>query len=323
MEAPKEPHSVSLKVLRLSRPSFSDQTRLPEPAKDTNLSVNPNAPLDHDLHETNGFVFSPLLTLPPTFGSAYVGETFSCSLCANNELPDASGRRVFDVRMTAEMQTPTQTVPLDLTKAEAANDKSHLDVGESLQRIVRFDLQSEGNHVLAVSVTYSETTSHNEDHPRSRTRTFRKLYQFIAAPCLNVRTKVSQLPLQEHSDLKLAQMKPASFALEAQLENMADGPITLEKVAFSPKQSLISTSINWDASWSDIQQMDRPFLMPRDVTQVAFLIKQLSDEKQPKSQVETTKDGRMILGQLTVRWRTAMGDPGFLTTGWLTTRKRP
>ncbi|KAL8785346.1 MAG: hypothetical protein Q9213_003411 [Squamulea squamosa] len=280
MEAAKEPHSVSLKVLRL-------------------------------------------LTLPPTFGSAYVGETFSCSLCANNELPHASDRRIFDVKMTAEMQTPTQTIPLDLTTAGTAKDKPQLDVGESLQRIVRFDLQLEGTHVLAVSVTYTETTSHDEDHPKSRDRTFRKLYQFIAAPCLSVRTKVSQLPLHEHRDPKHAQMKPVSFVLEAQLENMADGSITLENVAFSPKPSLSSASINWDVSWSDMQKMNCPFLMPRDITQVAFLIKQLSDEKQLKSQVETTKDGRMILGQLTIRWRTAMGDPGFLTTGWLTTRKRP
>ncbi|MBH1945675.1 DUF974 domain-containing protein, partial [Erythrobacter sp. YJ-T3-07] len=30
---------------------------------------------------------TPILNLPPSFGSAYVGETFSCTLCANCEVP--------------------------------------------------------------------------------------------------------------------------------------------------------------------------------------------------------------------------------------------
>ncbi|KAL8653066.1 MAG: hypothetical protein Q9226_004001 [Calogaya cf. arnoldii] len=197
--------------------------------------------------------------------------------------------------MTAEMQAPTQTHPLELKAAEEENNKSKLDVGESLQRIVRFDLQSEGNHVLAVNIIYTETTSDDEDGSRSRTRTFRKLYQFIAAPCLGVRTKVSGYPLQEQRNEKRSQTKPVTFALEAQLENMADGPITLENVSFSPKQSFHTTSINWDVPWMDTEEMEYPFLMPGDVTQAAFLIKQQSDGKQSKSQVETTKDGRFIL----------------------------
>ncbi|KAL8673989.1 MAG: hypothetical protein Q9168_001600 [Polycauliona sp. 1 TL-2023] len=224
--------------------------------------------------------------------------------------------------MTAEMQAPTQTVPIELAAAMEATKASNLAVGGSSQRIVRFDLQSEGNHVLAVSVSYTETASDDENGPRSRVRTFRKLYQFIAAPCLSVRTKVSQLPMPEHRNKTDSPAKPITFALEAQLENMADGPITLEKVAFSPKQSFDITSLNWDVSWPGTQKMECPFLMPRDVTQVAFLIKHQSDGKQSRLQLETTKDGRCILGQLTIRWRTSMGDPGFLTTGWLTARKR-
>ncbi|KAI4230870.1 MAG: hypothetical protein LQ349_005971, partial [Xanthoria aureola] len=205
---------------------------------------------------------------------------------------------VSSIQMTAEMQAPTQTVLLELAAADEEKDHSDFHAGESLQRIVRFDLQSEGNHVLAVSVTYTETDSDGEDQSKSRTRTFRKLYQFIAAPCLSVRTKVSGLPVQGNRNEKRSQTKPVSFALEVQLENMADGPITLERVAFSPKQSFNTTSINWDVSWPDTEKTPCPFLMPRDVTQVAFLIKQQPDAKQSKSQVETTKDGRIILGKV-------------------------
>ncbi|KAL8733359.1 MAG: hypothetical protein Q9166_002183 [cf. Caloplaca sp. 2 TL-2023] len=224
--------------------------------------------------------------------------------------------------MNAEMQAPTQTVPLDLVGGEEDSEKSKLDVGESLQRNVRFDLQSEGNHVLAVNVSYTEAPADDDETSKARTRTFRKLYQFIAAPCLSVRTKVSDFPLHGHGNEKRSYAKPMSFALEAQLENMADGSITLEKVAFSPKQSFTFSAINWDVPWPSTQKMDCPFLVPRDISQVAFLIKQQYGEKQQNPQIETTKDGRIILGQLTIRWRTSMGNPGFLTTGWLTTRKQ-
>lgn len=175
-----------------------------------------------------------------------MGETFSCTLCANNELLDGADRKVFAIQIDAEMQAPTQTVPLNLTAAEDMKVGAETDLGGSLQKIIRFDLKEEGNHVLAVSVNYRETIRDSDEKSKGRTRTFRKLYQFVAAPCLNVRTKVSDFPLRGAEDEKRSNAKPMSFALEAQLENMADGPITLEKVAFSPKQSFITTSINWD-----------------------------------------------------------------------------
>ncbi|KAL8734054.1 MAG: hypothetical protein Q9181_003355 [Wetmoreana brouardii] len=302
----------------LSRPSFSEQTRLPEQSNDKESSIDPNASLDHNFHLTERFVFSPLLTLPPAFGSAYVGETFSCTLCANNELPDGADRRIHAVQIIAEMQAPTQSVPLNLIAAEEQEANFELKPAESLQKTIRFDLKEEGNHVLAISVNYTETRLDDNEISKARTRMFRKLYQFVAAPCLRVLTKVSDLPLHGVETEKRSNVKPLSFALEAQLENMADGPITLEEVAFSPKPSFNTTSINWDVSWPYHQKMECPFLTPRDVMQVAFLIKQ-----QLKPSVEVTRDGRVLLGQLTIRWRTAMGDSGFLTTGWLTTRKRP
>ncbi|KAL8969749.1 MAG: hypothetical protein Q9183_001846 [Haloplaca sp. 2 TL-2023] len=210
------------------------------------------------------------------------------------------------------MQAPTQNLPLDLSSTLDESTKSEIDSGESLQKLVRFDLKEEGNHVLAVSVTYKELRPDNGGELKERTRTFRKLYQFVAAPCLSVRTKVSDFPLPGIESGLGSKAKHLSVAMEAQLENMADGPITLKEITFSPKKSFSTTSIQLDD-----QVQESPFLQPRDVTQVAFLIKQL-----PKPPTETTKDGRIILGQLKIHWRTSMGDPGFLTTGWLTTRSR-
>ncbi|KAL9028320.1 MAG: hypothetical protein Q9196_003304 [Gyalolechia fulgens] len=216
----------------------------------------------------------------------------------------------------SSLPAPTQTIPLDLARV-GRGDNVEVVSGDSLQRIIRFDLKEEGNHVLAVSVRYTEFLSDDVGESKSRTRTFRKLYQFIAAPCLSVRTKVSDLPLRGSKSERPSSVKAISFALEAQLENMADGPITLEKVTCSPKLSFDITSINWDVTGPGMDKMQSPFLMPRDVMQAAFLIRQKAN-----STVEMTKDGRVILGQLIIRWRTSMGGPGSLTTGWLSTRKR-
>lgn len=316
MEIQREPHSISLKVLRLSRPSFSEQNRLPEQPPGADLPISPNVSTDHGFQGTKDFIYNPLLKQPPAFGSAYVGETFSCTLCANNELPNDSNRSISGVIISAEIQAPTQTTPLELTSVER-EDSTTVVPGDSLQQIIRFDLKEEGNHVLAVSVRYTETLSDDDGDLKGRIRTFRKLYQFIAAPCLSVRTKVSDFPQRDAKSEKRSYGKLLSFALEAQLENMADGPITLEKVTCSPKLSFDITSINWDSAPPDTGTSKRPFLTPREVTQAAFLIRQ-----KPNSTVEMTKDGRIILGQLIIRWRSSMGDPGSLTTGWLSTRRR-
>ena len=250
-----------------------------------------------------------------------MGEIFSCTLCANNELLEGAERVITGVKIGAEMQTPSGSVPLELTPAEEEPIRHVLEPRESLQKTVRFDLQEEGNHVLAVSLGYSETIMSKERSASSgRVRTFRKLYQFAAQPCLGVRTKISEFPRQPDGG-KNVPPKPTRFTLEAQLENMADGPIMLEQVTFDTKGPFQATSLNWDAPAPDGKRNEPPNMIPRDVMQVAFLI----EEQQQQGTVSLTqrdvKDGRTVLGQLSIRWRTAMGDSGFLTTGWLMTKK--
>lgn len=122
------------------------------------------------------------LTLPPAFGSAYVGETFSCTLCANNELSQGAERVVTGVKITAEMQAPSGAIPLDMRPSDEDIPNRQVGPGQSLQKIVRFDLREEGNHVLAVSLSYSETMISEKSASSGRIRTFKKLYQFIAQP---------------------------------------------------------------------------------------------------------------------------------------------
>jgi hypothetical protein len=119
------------------------------------------------------------------------------------------------------MQTPTAPTgsPLDLTGPEGEEEEGVSPApGESLQKILRFELKEEGNHVLAVTVTYTETALKGEGMAASgRVRTFRKLYQFVAQQLLSVRTKAGELG-----------EGTGRFLLEAQLENMGEGAVSFE-----------------------------------------------------------------------------------------------
>jgi hypothetical protein len=95
-------------------------------------------------------------------------------------------------------------------------DVGSFSPGDSLQRILRLSLHEEGDHTLAVTVTYTETTVSAEGRAAGgKVRTFRKLYQFVAANLISVRTKSCDLEGGIH-------------ALEAQLENLGDYGVVLE-----------------------------------------------------------------------------------------------
>lgn len=130
------------------------------------------------------------------------------------------------------MQTPSQVASLSLEPVDDTAQTDGLQKGQSLQKIVRFDLKEEGNHILAVSISYTETLmGHDSQAASGRVRTFRKLYQFVAQPCLSVRTKASELPPLEVDDKSAGPYGKARlvrYALEAQLENVGDFTVVIK-----------------------------------------------------------------------------------------------
>ncbi|XDG02970.1 hypothetical protein ABKA04_002585 [Annulohypoxylon sp. FPYF3050] len=365
---PKEPHSVSLKVLRLSRPSLVVQHPLPPPlasppSASSPLSPSPqkerrDAPTPASLayHTTadsnpDPFLLAPILQLPPSFGSAYVGETFSCTLCANHDVPlpgevvppPAGGSATLtplsapppgappkkkytkDVKIEAEMKTPSSAsaVKLPLMGADGVVDDGEdgengekgghggtdLDPGQTLQRIVNFDLKEEGNHVLAVTVSYYEATETS-----GRTRTFRKLYQFICKGSLIVRTKVGALPVSppgsSDGDNTPSGKGGRRWVMEAQLENCSEDVMQLCSVGLELEKGLKYRDCNWEVSESK-----RPVLHPGEVEQCCFVVEEKAGEE-----ADEEEDGRIVFGVLGIGWRSEMGNKGFLSTGKLGTR---
>ncbi|KAI1878848.1 hypothetical protein JX265_003025 [Neoarthrinium moseri] len=365
MDPVKEPHSVSLKVLRLSRPSLVTQHPLTNPlstaagARAQTVAASLAYQSRNTTSNPDPFLLTPILNLPPSFGSAYVGETFSCTLCANHEVPpdapaapeqaDAARRPkkyIRDVRIEAEMKTPGSSTVQKLAlgpepaaapaasagDAEADGSKgTDLEPAATLQRIVNFDLKEEGNHVLAVTVSYYEATETS-----GRTRTFRKLYQFICKGSLIVRTKVGVLPAaaaeasgdedkENRGDASEAgaKAKPSettkprpAWILEAQLENCSEDAMQLDRVGLDLEPGLRYRDANWMVSGSA-----KPVLHPGEVEQVCFVVELEDDDGQGgAAAVEESEDGRVIFGVLGIAWRTEMGNRGFLSTGKLGAR---
>ncbi|KAG6024705.1 hypothetical protein E4U19_003554 [Claviceps sp. Clav32 group G5] len=370
IDTTKEAHSVSVKVLRLSRPTLVPQyptaaTTTP-PIPQTTPSSLPASLAYQTPHASNPdpFLLSPILNLPASFGSAYVGETFSCTLCANNDLPPPSAspssspslsttaaasptKSIRHVRIEAEMKTPSLVgAARKLSLGCPPTEGVDLAPGETLQRLVNFDLKEEGNHVLSVTVSYYEATETS-----GRTRTFRKLYQFMCKASLIVRTKVGVLGgvvaaegiVEEGEGDKGASKRSRSsssrrrsssssssrrggsssngggrkWIMEAQLENSSDETMQLDRVDMEVREGLICQDCNWGMGEGGLggpATVQKPILHPGEVEQVCFVLS--LDQERPAEAV----DGRIMFGVLGIAWRGGMGSRGFITTGQLGTR---
>ncbi|KAK8143800.1 hypothetical protein G3M48_006724 [Beauveria asiatica] len=354
-----EPHLLRLLILTLSClhslscPSLVPQYPIEPPCKPSTTTTTAAAatasPLPASLayhpSSTNPspFLLSPILNLPVSFGSAYVGETFSCTLCANNDLDSstATKRQIRDVRVEAEMKTPGQAKAQSLELGPATSQQTDaaaaastdLAPGGTLQKIVSFDLKEEGNHVLAVTVSYYEAAETS-----GRTRTFRKLYQFICKPSLIVRTKVGVLEapsvVATNRKKKKQQQMPSPqrrWVLEAQLENCSDDTMQLDRVVMELEPGLTCRDCNWTAG-SGSAGVQKPVLQPGEVEQVCFVVETRrggdGEEKEQEDVVASPRaaraaggpDARVVFGVLGIGWRGEMGNRGFLSTGKLGTR---
>ena len=218
-----------------------------------------------------------------------------------------------------------------------------LQPGASLQKVIHFDLKEEGNHVLAVTVAYTENVISSGDGKETvmsaRVRNFRKLYQFVCKGCMVVRTKTGALPSgsDRAREGEGDEEKGRGWVLEAQLENTGEETIVLDMVVLEARKGFRGRGVNWDVPNNAMgnrrkEDMERPVLMPGDVEQVYFVVEEVDDDEEEKREEEEgggygegekgkeIVDGRLIFGILSIGWRGPMGNRGFLSTGSLGVR---
>jgi hypothetical protein len=128
-----------------------------------------------------------VLLLPEAFGSISLGETFTSSLCVNNE----SSLEVLGSHLLVEIQTASNKVTL----GEVGGIGSRLQPGEMFQLVVSHEIKELGQHVLACTVSYHvppalrNTGIPPEDPSNPSLRTIRKFYKFIVSLSLKLLTQ--------------------------------------------------------------------------------------------------------------------------------------
>jgi trafficking protein particle complex subunit 13 len=148
------------------------------------MSLQGPAPLPSYPSTLRDFSLSEVLTLPATFGSINLGETFTGSVCVNNDLYHPP-LEAASVGLRVEMQTATSKVVI----GEFGGQDSLLKPAATLETIVHHEIKELGQHVLACTVSYRiphilvPTYPVPPEDPSDPTfRSFRKFYKFMVRP---------------------------------------------------------------------------------------------------------------------------------------------
>ena len=151
----------TLKVMRLQAPSLTQPNA---------GSLGPNSML------------GPAATLPDTFGTIHIGETFTAYLGVVNADPSLPIR---NLSLSAQLQTPSRRWPLPSgldggggEGSDGAGGALTVAPGSGVDTIVSRPIDEVGQHILRVEVSYGAGPT---------ARTLRKFYRFGVASPLHIR----------------------------------------------------------------------------------------------------------------------------------------
>ncbi|KAI9146027.1 hypothetical protein BKA69DRAFT_1121204 [Paraphysoderma sedebokerense] len=350
----KEPSELSLKVMRLSRPAFvgslpmsfdkslgkelhnsmiQHATTTPSISKalaispqnnesSTLISLDSPTPEISDpakdlIHE---FGLSSLLSLPPSFGNIYLGESFVTALSLNNE----TNVPIMDMGLKAELQTATQKIILvDTTKVPLPE----IEGKNSTEFILHHEVKELGIHILTCSVNYGY---------QGERKAFKKFYKFQVLNPLQVKTKVHNIT-------------SGSVLLEIQVQNVAATPICFERLRLEPSETYRCTDLSLITSAKENVELsvntqtesvfgNYLFVNPQDILQFLYRL----DPKPfypsttvmtPAATIPSTPSSSQLplpptslptgLGKLDLVWRSRFGEFGRLQTSQLVRKVPP
>ncbi|KAF5358522.1 hypothetical protein D9756_001759 [Leucocoprinus leucothites] len=317
-------HLLSLKVMRVSRPEvagawqpfFSSSPFFSAHASASILSLQGNTPLPGHPKTLRDLTHaSDILTLPSSFGTIQLGQTFSSCLCINNEAPFS----VDSIRIRVEMQTVTAKTPLYQTPEPAGTT---LATGDTLEYIVGHEIKELGQHVLACTVTYRlppnvrPIPGASEDPSDPSLHTFRKFYKFIVTNPLAVKTKVHSV---RSPTALLTPKEREKIFLEVHIQNITQETMHFEQLSFEPTDEWQVQDPNITDEGQSIFIGSIALMNPQDIRQYVFILSPTSESALRPLAVHTP--GSIYpLGKLNIIWRSSYGEPGRLLTSTLTRR---
>lgn len=323
-------HPLSLKVMRVSRPEpasawqpfYSSSPSFSAHSSASVLSLQGSAPLTGHPKTLRDLTHaSELLTLPATFGSIQLGETFSSCLCINN----GASVEIDDVGLKVEIQTASSKLLL----LELGGRDHQLGVGGSLESIVSHEIKELGQHVLACTVAYrlppgarAVPGASEEESGDPGLQTFRKFYKFVVVNPLSVKTKV-------HSSRSPSALLDLSerdkVFLEIHIQNTGQHPLHFEQLQFESEES-------WQVEDGNVMRVDEGngreeeesllsgsliLIHPQDTRQYVYI---LSPKVVSLFPVTYSPGSVIPLGRLNISWRSSFGEPGRLLTSMLSRR---
>lgn len=285
---PKEvvEHLVALKVMRLTKPALISPKIVTCDSKDLPGNILNNFLKDDATAVTQmeTLAAGQFLLLPQSFGNIYLGETFSCYVCVHNE----TNQPVQSVSIKADLQTNSQRIPLTTQQNQSP---IMLDVDETLSDVIHHEVKDLGTHILVCEVTYMSNYN--------TLASFRKFFKFEVMKPLDVKTKFYNA---ESDDVYL----------EAQVQNITSGPITLEQVALESSQQFTVTSLNEINGGLSVFG-DVTLLQPQESCQYLYC---LTPREHISKEIKLLSAAKNI-GKLDIVWRSNLGEKGRLQTSQL------
>ncbi|KAG6879040.1 hypothetical protein C0992_005665 [Termitomyces sp. T32_za158] len=313
-------HLLTLKVMRVSRPElsgtwqpfYSSSPSFSAHSTASIVSLQGTAPLPSHPKTLRDLTHaSEILTLPSSFGSIQLGETFSSCLCVNNE----SQSDVEAVALRVEMQTATAKVVL----AEYGGPDHTLASGKTFESVVHHEIKELGQHVLACAITYrypySRSSSGLREHPEDpNLQTFRKFYKFSVTNPLSVKTKV-HTPKSPSAILSRVEREKIFF--EVHIQNLTQAPMYFERVKFECVDDWEAEDINFLDDMDPLFSGPQALMQPQDIRQYIYILKPRFTSLLPPAH----SPGTIVpLGRLDIFWRSSFGEPGRLLTSMLSRR---
>lgn len=285
---PKEitEHLVALKVMRLTKPALVYPKIITCDSKDLPGNILNNYLKDDaaSVTQMETLAAGQFLLLPQSFGNIYLGETFSCYVCVHNE----TNQPVQSVSIKADLQTSSQRIPLTTHQNQVS---TMLGVEETLSDVIHHEVKDLGTHILVCEVTYMSTYN--------TLASFRKFFKFEVMKPLDVKTKFYNA---ESDDVYL----------EAQVQNITSGCITLEQVALESSQQFTVKSLNENEDGSSVFG-DMTLLQPQESCQYLYCLTPRENISVDIKMLAAAKN----IGKLDIVWRSNLGEKGRLQTSQL------
>ncbi|CAH8587244.1 unnamed protein product [Schistosoma mattheei] len=288
------------------------------PSSNSHESLNYDHKLNNDSKDNYNYIqpkvggYSELLSLNHSFGTIYLGETFSAhinlhnesnQICYNVELKVALHNRIESITLpifTSLSGHSNSTVGSRNSSTNSESSNTHTTPGQSLNAIISHELKELGVHNLRCTVSYFQTSSHGKSESSSHVVayesprltsgvssrdtiskrepiTFQRLYKFMVNKPLDVRKKFSIVDI-DHSVL-----------METQIQNLTVTPIILERVLFesNPQFSVIDLN-NLQFDKKSHSNTPTYYLQPNDVQQFLYRLIPTTTNSSPLLNLSST-----------------------------------